>query len=572
MERSETKSLEQARALHRMNRLEDALAAYTALLAATPDDPDLIGLLGVVALQQGRLDDAEDYLRRSLALGGGAAVDLRNLNNLVVLLREAGREDAARTLLAEAEPEWREDGPAVQTDRDSVLSLIEALIGYGQPQKARALLDQAIAERDEDAAALNLDGRLRLEEGDLPGAIEILERAAGLAPDDCQPLIALAHAQNKLGQTQAARATGRKIARMRPVYGSEPRPSQDATILVLNTSPKEIENPNTGLRGLHFSANYGSQVASALQDEFRFLSLFGDLPASDLPATLPQVDIVLNNIVNSEPMNVPGRLDTVRANAERPGRPVINHPLQVFQTTRQKTALLLDGVPNLRVPQIARYRRDLSSIDDIVADIDGQFEYPVILREVGAHMSAYGLLPGHRQSAALLADAAAVRALLEVRQWPEFYAVQFIDLKKPGGYYRKIRAMFLDEEIVVASGGYLDQWMVSGWRYRPIGINFYRAHPECIEDLRRIVADPAGVFGEGFTETLAAIRDRIPLDMFGIDFDVDAEGRVVLFEASAAMAFLELHRPEPDLALDSEVYERINAAFRRMVLTRLDRD
>ena len=113
------------------------------------------------------------------------------------------------------------------------------------------------------------------------------------------------------------------------------------------------------------------------------------------------------------------------------------------------------------------------------------------------------------------------------------------------------------------------QWMVSGWRYRPIGMAFYRKHPECIADLRRIVDDPAKALGKSAMTALAAIRDRIPLDMFGIDFDVDSEGRVVLFEAGASIAFLELQEAAPDLALSPEPYRRINDAFRRMVLSRI---
>ena len=101
----------------------------------------------------------------------------------------------------------------------------------------------------------------------------------------------------------------------------------------------------------------------------------------------------------------------------------------------------------------------------------------------------------------------------------------------------------MENEIIVTDGGYFDQWMVSGWRYRPIGMNFYRKHPECIADLRRIVNDPWGALGTDVMTAMENIRERLPMDMFGLDFDVDRDGKVVVFETGATMAFLELVSP-----------------------------
>jgi hypothetical protein len=71
--------------------------------------------------------------------------------------------------------------------------------------------------------------------------------------------------------------------------------------------------------------------------------------------------------------------------------------------------------------------------------------------------------------------------------------------------------------------------------------------------------------------TLKAIGDRIPLDMFGIDFEVDHQGRVVFFEASAAMIFQprDLAHQRPDVRLPMEPFFRIDDAFRNMVARRI---
>jgi glutathione synthase/RimK-type ligase-like ATP-grasp enzyme len=51
----------------------------------------------------------------------------------------------------------------------------------------------------------------------------------------------------------------------------------------------------------------------------------------------------------------------------------------------------------------------------------------------------------------------------------------------------------------------------------------------------RFLADPQAVLGPAAMRTLAAIRDLLALDYAGIDFSLDAAGRVVVFEANATM-------------------------------------
>ncbi len=560
----------QALSLLRAGRLDAARAAYEGLLSAAPDDADLLGRLGMLELQQQRHEDAETWLRRSLEPGADPRIHLRNLINLMVLLARTGRNAEARELVAAEVPDWPEGVPADASARGTILHLARALFGYGQPGKARRLLDRALPDRSGDAAALTLDGRLRLDEGDPAAAVEILARAAELAPDDVSPLIPLSYAQDQLGQHDAARATARRIARGW-AYSAPPRPSQRATILVLNAAPENVRDPNGGLLDIHFSKNYASQISTSMRDEYRFLSLFADLPQGELPERLPAADVVLNNLVSSEKMCIPGRLDIVRAAVKRIGRPVINHPDQVFQTTRQKNAQLLKDVPNLKVPRIERYRTDLGSVEDIAAHIGERFDYPVILRLTDAHQSSDSLLTEEGKVAVLLPDPAALKEHLELCGWREFYAVEFIDLKRKDGFYRHQRAVIMDGEIIVGRASIYREWMVTNWRTKPEGIAFYRANPHTIEECNRIVRDPESHLGAEAMRTLETIGDRFPLDMFGIDFEVDRDGRVVFFEAGASMNFQpgNLQREPPDVRLPMEPLIRIDEAFREMVARRI---
>lgn len=562
---------DEARALHRKGRFDAARRAYEALLEESPGDPDIGGLLGVLAWQEGRHSEAERRLRRSLADGPEPRIGLRNLNNLIVLLHESGRGTEAMALLGSATPEWPEGVAAEASERGTVLSLVEAMLGYDQPAKARLLLDRAMADRTDDWEVLNLEGRLQLEEGDPKGAAQTLARAVELAPDRWQPLLALSVAQERSGEAEAATRSVQRVTQGWPAYAPPPRPTHKATLMVLNRAPQKVDNLNGGLQSLHFGGNYASEISTRLQDEYRITSLFADLADANWSRKLPAPDIVLNNVVNSERLNVPGRLETLRALVEALPCPVINHPDQVFQTTRQKNALLLRGVPNLYVPRIERYRIDLASVEDIVADIGARFAYPVILRQTTAHMSSESQLGKHDRSAVQAPDEAGLREHLRLCPWREFYAVEFVDLKRDDGFYRKLRAVVFDEEIILGQAAMYRQWMVSGWRDKPEGIAFYRAHPELIEECNRIVLDPEATLGREVMETLKAMRERIPLDMFGIDFDVDRNGRLVFFEATAAMIFHGNQAKAPeDVRLPEEVSVRIDDTFRHMVARRLE--
>ena len=49
--------------------------------------------------------------------------------------------------------------------------------------------------------------------------------------------------------------------------------------------------------------------------------------------------------------------------------------------------------------------------------------------------------------------------------------------------------------------------------------------------------NPENSFPPEVADILKAVRDRMGLDFFGMDFGLDADGRVILFEANATMSF-----------------------------------
>jgi hypothetical protein len=80
----------------------------------------------------------------------------------------------------------------------------------------------------------------------------------------------------------------------------------------------------------------------------------------------------------------------------------------------------------------------------------------------------------------------------------------------------------------------------------------------------------AGVLGPAGMAALAAVASALQLDYGGVDFGRERGGRIVVFEANAAMA---IYPPPDDPRWDYRrtAHERAIAAVRRMLLDRARR-
>jgi tetratricopeptide (TPR) repeat protein len=201
-------ALRTALAHHRAGRLAEAEALYRQVPADTAAHPDALHMLGVLACQEGRFDEAIARIARAIALRPTCAEFHSNLGEA---FRRAGRRDAALECLERA-LELAPELAVAHNSRGIVLReqgrLDEAAAAYCralgvQPEYAEAWvnLGHALCELARPAEAIEAYrraatlapglagvhvrlGALLKEQGRLDEAVAAYERALTMAPDD----------------------------------------------------------------------------------------------------------------------------------------------------------------------------------------------------------------------------------------------------------------------------------------------------------------------------------------------------------------------------------------------------
>jgi hypothetical protein len=79
-----------------------------------------------------------------------------------------------------------------------------------------------------------------------------------------------------------------------------------------------------------------------------------------------------------------------------------------------------------------------------------------------------------------------------------------------------------------------------------------------------MLATPGGAFSPQASQVLSAVRDRVELDFFGLDFGILADGRLLLFEANATMNFFS-PLPSEQFAYLRACVPPARAAFRELL-------
>ncbi len=387
-----------------------------------------------------------------------------------------------------------------------------------------------------------------------PLAYNVLVQASRNGPLKAEAIRMLAALCHRKGEVDNARRCIAATAQLETIVGPRhPHPDRPK-VLRLRSAEKSFygikTNQETGLRycwlkGGHFS---DKNLIDPERVNLYIATVFGDnLRTAD---GLPDFDLFMNSV--SCPDLDPIGLDHVEAFVARfPDVPVINLPDKVRRTTRAENARRLSALPDVSMPQTELFVLDRPA-DAMTAQIEeAGLGYPLIVRHRGTQTGK--TLEKVDTRSALVAWLSAQSPGTPV------YATAYVDCRWQDGFHHKTRAFFIDGTFFPVANLACDTWQVhSGDRYRVMS-----STPSTQEDEKRYLGDPEAYLGPKAFRGLHAIRDAIGLDFFGIDFTLDPEGNVLVFEANAAMRHNFDHAG--NFPYTRPYLERISKAFADMV-------
>ncbi|HEY5340836.1 MAG TPA: tetratricopeptide repeat protein [Candidatus Aquilonibacter sp.] len=396
------------------------------------------------------------------------------------------------------------------------------LYNAGFRSAARLTYAQALSYHPSDVTTLVNYGNALLDTDDFEGAAAVYQRALAVEPDAGAAHQGLSHALSRLGRDEEAERHRRAGFTLAPIavraFRGEGVP---ISLLVLS------------------SALRGNVATEAAFDDRTFLlvTLFAEHYDPLLP--LPPHDVIVNAIGDAD--LCAQALDAAQALVRDAQAPIVNAPAAVRKTGRAAVAAALRDVDGLIVPEIREYDR---------ADASRMTHFPVLLRAPGYHTGEHFEVVRSREELGPVLNALPGERVL---------AIQPLDARGADGAYRKYRVLSVGGRFYPVHLARSSQWKVHYF-----SADLVRT-PEAIAEEEAFLRDMRTAIGERAVRALEAIRERLALEYFGVDFAVDASGNVLLFEANAAMRAIVppadgSNEPRRRAALEA------NAAFRDLVL------
>lgn len=547
------KQLDNAKYLHKFGRLAEAERIYREILAVDRNNPEAMSLLAAATYQLGNIGGAKKLWQQCLDANPPAWFYLRNLHNYVQALMKEGKKTEAARLAGRKMPQW----PAVRVpdpgEREMLLSLARMLLDLGRAAAVIRLLENVSASLPNDSVLLHELAKAYKMQGDLQAAWQTLRALDATLQGKVHYtlLTDLFLCAQSLGKDEEVHTLVNRVAAATPVFISPRQPHHRHNILILSGLPK-LSHAIQSDKQLHFTGNYPAQLADLLAGEFQFSSVFSSNPAArEVARGMIKPDLVINNNANAEFFLSNGDVEAEAAFADSYGVSVINHPRNAVQTGRDQTIRFIADLPDIVVPRTERFSRAGKTGEAVVSKIEARHDYPFIFRRLIDQQGA-GMIR--------VVNRTALAKALAAHEGDEFFITPFVDSRGPTGFYRKIRAAIVDREIFIVRVDHDTNWNVHG-RKSDERVAFYQGNRHLLEAEDRTCANPESELGQGVMRSLEGIRDRIPLEIFGVDFDVDKEGRLVFYEANATMNLLSTAPPVVDHPRHAQ--ERLLDAIRR---------
>jgi glutathione synthase/RimK-type ligase-like ATP-grasp enzyme len=201
--------------------------------------------------------------------------------------------------------------------------------------------------------------------------------------------------------------------------------------------------------------------------------------------------------------------------------PVINDPRAVMKTGRLDNAAYLAALPGVVTPKVlAVPRSHLAGSEGAAWLAECGFTFPLLLRSPGYHTG---------RNFVLVETTADLAAAVSGLPGEEILAIEYLDARGQDGNARKYRVMMIGGKIfplhLAISRNWKVHYFTSDMADKP---DHRQEEMAFLEDMRAVLGDKA-------IAALHAVCGRLALDYAGIDFAVNADGDLLLFEANATM-------------------------------------
>jgi aromatic-L-amino-acid decarboxylase len=448
------------------------------------------------------------------------------------LLAEMGRNLEARgdhLRVLELEP----------AHRLNLFRLGRLLVEMRQRKAAHMVYAEAVRYYPDDVALLVNLGSVLLEMDDPGEACSYYERALRIDPEFPQAHGGMYYALARLGEPELAKVHQQKAFAQQALFPSSFRGDTEPIPVLLLVSSTGGNTPIEKLLDDHIF-----QVYVVVADFY------------DIKTPFPPHRLVMNGIGDCD-VAAPA-LRAAEALLAYTTGPVLNHPRAVGATGRCANASRWQTLPGVITPVTITFPYALLAGPDGANALAGSgFTFPLLLRTPGFHGGQHFV---QAESAATLA-----KRLAELHGFggaaAEVIAIEYLDARAADNWVRKYRVMMVDGKLYPLHLAISKQWKI---HYFSADM---RDHPEHRAEEANFLADMAGVLGAHAMAALERLSVAIGLDYGGIDFGLNREGQILLFEANATMV---VEQPDSDPCWDYRraAVERIHTAVRDLLVAR----
>ena len=320
----------------------------------------------------------------------------------------------------------------------------------------------------------------------------------------------------------------------------------DKTQILLSSSSNG--SIGTKLRGGHFTTKF--LLLDPPFQVHRFTISRGNILR---PGVLPPHSLILNTI--AEPDVEGSSLDALREYLERNADTiVINRPEQVADTARDRNATRLAGIDGLTFPRTQRVRFDNAAPDRVARMVDElEFTYPFLIRRAGTQTG---------RSFARIESREDLDTYVAERLNSTYFLIEYRKILWKDKLFRKLRLFHIDGEFYLVVCHLDKVWNVHGGNRKTI----MRGDETLMAEEKSFLKDWKSYVGARNAACIEKVAERTKLEFFGMDFTVDQDGGLFIYELNPAMRHSFDHARNFPYKLPYD--QAISNAFQAMVLKR----